>query len=165
MSQIAFYVFSGITLACALGVVLMRNVLHSALLLGVCLAGVAGLFASLGADFLFAGQIMIYVGGVAVLVLFVVLLSAGSAELHRRQTNDQWLAGLLICGVTFWGLWRFLAAFRSPANAPPMPTTAAIGRLFSGDLAVPFELISLILIVALIGAVLFSRPDAERERR
>ena len=158
MSALVFYAFSAVILASALGVVLLKNTLHSALLLGLCLAGVAGIFASLGADFLFAAQIIVYVGGIAVLVLFVVLLSGRGSELRLRQVNDQWLAALLICVVTGWGLRRIFegAAGVLPAAAP-LPTTAALGRQFVGEYALPFEVVSLILIAALVGAVVFSK--------
>jgi NADH:ubiquinone oxidoreductase subunit 6 (subunit J) len=160
MEEIAFYLLAAVTLISALGVVLLRNVLHSALLLGLCLAGVAGLYGSLAADFLFGSQILIYVSGIAVLILFVVMLSGRGFELRLRQVNDQWLAGLLICAVTLVGLWRVISAYKNiRVTHTPSPSTAALGKLFASDLALPFELISLILIAALIGAVLFSRTD------
>ena len=70
IQSVVFYSLAGLTILAALAVVTLRNVLHSALFLGVCLAGVAGLFASLSADFLFAVQILIYVGGISILILF-----------------------------------------------------------------------------------------------
>ena len=162
MEVLVFYILATVTLLSALGVVLLRNVLHSALLLGLCLAGVAGLFACLGADFLFASQLLIYVGGVAVLILFVVLLSGRGPELRLRQVNDHWFAALLIGLATFGGMWRYIAPFASTrAELPPKPTTARLGELLLRDLALPFELISLILIAALIGAVLFSHQTPE----
>ncbi|MDE2292377.1 MAG: NADH-quinone oxidoreductase subunit J, partial [Elusimicrobia bacterium] len=133
----------------------------SALFLGLCLAGVAGLFASLGSDFLFAAQILIYVSGVAVLVLFVVLLAGRHSELHLRQTNRQWVPALAIAGTALWALSRLSEAFRGvAASTPAHPTTAALGRLLMGEYAVPFELVSLILLAALVGAVVFSLPEA-----
>lgn len=162
MESIAFYALSAVTLLSALGVVLLRNVLHSALLLGLALAGVAGLFASLGADFLFAAQIMVYVGGIALLVLFVVLLSGRHSELHLRQVNDYWLGALAVCAALLSGMWRYLVPLAGVfAQTEPKKTTAPLGRLLLGALAVPFELISLILVVALVGAVIFSRAETE----
>jgi len=164
MEAFVFYILAAVVVISALGVVLLRNVLHSALLLGLALLGVAGIFGSLGADFLFAAQIVIYVGGIAVLVLFVVMLAGRKSELTRPQTNGQWAAALLICCGILWGAWGYLSAFRGvTAAAPARPTTAAIGRLLMGDLAVPFELISLILVVALVGAVLFTRVEEDEE--
>ncbi|MFA6028847.1 MAG: NADH-quinone oxidoreductase subunit J [Elusimicrobiota bacterium] len=163
MSTIVFFTLSAVVLLSALGVVLLRNTLHSALLLGLCLAGVGGLYATLGADFLFGSQLLVYVGGIAVLMLFVVMLAGRASELRLRQVNDQWLAALLICGVTFWGMQRYIDAFAVVrATTPAQATTAPIGRLMLDRLALPFELISIILVAALVGAVVFSRPKAGR---
>ncbi len=162
MTWVAFYTFAVMTLGAAFCVVTFRNVLHSALMLGVSLLGVSGIFALLGADFVFASQILIYVGGINVLVLFVVLLAARHSDLVLRQSNAQWLAALLVCGVTLFGLLRGLKAYRSVTLAAgPEPGTAKIARLLLTDLAVPFELISLVLLAALVGAILFSRAEAE----
>jgi len=156
--EFAFYSIAAITLISALGVVTLRNVLHSALLLGLSVAGVAGLFATMGADFVFAAQILIYVTGIAVLVLFVVMLAGRASDLRLRQVNKQWFPALLVCTVIFWGIWRFASVFKAARGAASaQPTTAAIGRLLLSDLAVPFELISVILVVALVGAVVFSK--------
>lgn len=158
-----FYSLAAVTVSGALGVVLLRNVLHSAVMLGLCLLGVAGLFASLGSDFLFAAQMLVYVGGVAVLILFVVLLSGRASDLVLRQVNEMWAAAALICAVIFWGMRHAILGQASHAPAPaPRPTTHALGRLLLGDWAVPFELVSLILLAALTGAILFSKPERPR---
>jgi NADH-quinone oxidoreductase subunit J len=160
MEHIVFFTLSAVILISALCVVLLRNVLHSALFLGLALLGVAGIFGSLGADFLFAAQIMIYVSGIAVLVLFVVMLAGSKSMLHDKQTNDQYMPAILICGGVFWGMWAYISKFGGvTAPAQAKPTTALIGKLLLSEFAVPFELISLILIVALVGAVLFTRPE------
>ncbi|PCI40454.1 MAG: NADH-quinone oxidoreductase subunit J [Elusimicrobia bacterium] len=160
MEHIVFYSLSSVALISALGVVLMRNVLHCALMLGLSLMAVAGLFGSLGADFLFAGQIVVYVTGVAVLVLFVVMLAGRESELNSPQTNDKWPLALVIGAITFGGFWRFFGAYADTyATTDAEPTTRGIGILLLSDYALPFELISLILIAALIGAIHFSRVE------
>ena len=162
IEQIAFYSLAAVTLAAALLVVTLRNVLHSALSLGLCLFGVAGIFATLGADFVAASQVLVYVGGIAVLVLFVVLLAARHSELVLRQTNEQWAAGLFIAGATLWGMSRYIATYRGLSAATEAhPTTHDIAQLLLKDLAVPFELISLVLLVALAGAILYSHQGKE----
>lgn len=159
-----FYGSAAVTLVSALLVVTLRNTVHTALFLGLTLAGVGGLFAGLGADFLFAAQIMIYVGGIAILIIFVVMLMGRASDLNLRQVNDQWLAGLLICGVTLAGFLRvFSVFFRTDNLPPPEPTTAPLGRLLMSDFAVPFELISLVLLAALLGAIFFTRPGRRKE--
>ena len=157
---IAFYSLAAVTLAGALLVVTLRNTVHSALALGLCLAGVAGIFADLGADFLFSGQLLIYVGGIAVLIVFVVMLLGRASDLHLRQVNQQWAAALLICAITGLGLWRMAKLFlHLPASVPAAGTTRAIGLLLLGDYALPFEIISLMLLAALLGAIFFSRQE------
>ena len=174
MELVVFYSLSAVTILSALAVVLLRNVLHSSLFLGLALAGVAGIFASLGADFLFAMQILIYVSGVAVLVVFVVMRAGRASELHMIQVNKQWVGALVVCGLIFYGMRSLLGVYSDrAASGMAMETTRELGRILVGRspadaeyglYALPFELISLILIVALLGAVLFTRPDEARLR-
>ncbi|OGR89887.1 MAG: hypothetical protein A3J74_04665 [Elusimicrobia bacterium RIFCSPHIGHO2_02_FULL_57_9] len=162
LASFAFYSMAGLALISALLVVTLRNTVHSALFLGLSLAAVAGLYAALGADFLFAGQILVYVGGIAVLIMFVVMLLGRASDLHLRQVNNQWLAGLLVCAVSLTGLWRIIKVFSNVlAKAAPVPTTRPLGIFMMRDYALPFEIISLVLTAALLGAVFFS--CAERD--
>ncbi|MFH1619045.1 MAG: NADH-quinone oxidoreductase subunit J [bacterium] len=162
IEQAVFYILASVILFSALGVVLMRSVMHSALCLGLCLAGVAGIFASLGADFLFVAQILVYVGGIAVLILFVVLLAARASDRLLRQINEQWMAALLICGLFLWTFWKTAGYFAGiKIKSAPAPTVRAIANMMLGEYAVPFELISLVLLASMVGAVLFGRRKAE----
>ena len=163
LEQAVFWALSAVVLLSALGVVLQRNTVHSSLFLGLSLAGVAGLYAALGADFLFAGQIMVYVSGIAVLIMFAVMLLGRASDLHLRQVNEQWMAAILICAVAAGGLYKVAAVFMHlKASGAPQPGTHAIGRLFMGPFLLPFELVSLVLLAALLGAVFFSREEAAR---
>lgn len=160
IEQIVFYALSALVLLSALAVVLHKNTVHSSLFLGLSLAGVAGLFACLGADFLFAAQIMVYVSGIAVLVMFVVMLLGRASDLHLRQVNEFWMAALLICAIASAGLLRIASSYAGAGpSAAPTPSTATIGKLFLGDYLLPFELVSLILLAALLGAVFFSHSE------
>ncbi|MEK7859059.1 MAG: NADH-quinone oxidoreductase subunit J [Elusimicrobiota bacterium] len=162
LAPLVFYSLAAVVLLSALAVVTLRNTVHSALSLGLCLLGVAGLFASLGADFLFAGQILIYVGGIAVLIMFVVMLLGRASDLHLRQVNNQWMAGLLICGISLFGLLHVIGLFsKTTATVSPVPSTRLLGLLLMSDYAVPFELISLVLLASLLGAIFFSKAEAE----
>jgi len=163
LDQIVFYSLALLTLGSALAVVLHRNTVHSSLFLGLCLAAVAGLYASLGADFLFGAQIMVYVSGIAVLVMFVVMLLGRASDLHLRQINERWMAALLVCGVASVGLFKVSRLYSaSVVTAAAKPGTRDIGRLFMGEWLVPFELISLVLLAALLGAVFFTRTENAR---
>ena len=163
LEQIVFYSLSTLVLLSALGVVLQRNAVHYSLFLGLSLAGVAGLFASLGADFLFGAQVMVYVSGIAVLVMFVVMLLGRASDLHLRQVNERWMAALLVCAVASVGLLKIARlSSATVATAAARPGTHDIGRLFLGQWLVPFELISLVLLAALLGAVFFTRTENAR---
>ena len=160
--QIVFYLLAALIVGSALGVVLLPTLMHSALALGLCLAGVAGIFASLGSDFIFAAQIMVYVGGIAVLILFVVLLAGSASDRITRQINDAWFPSLLICGLFLWSFLRIVSYFSGiTAQTAAAPTVRALAGLMLGEYAVPFELISVVLLASMTGAVLFGRRKAE----
>ena len=168
MVQIAFFSFVGLTLVSAVGVLLTRNVLYSAYLLLLTLLGVAALFVFAGADFLAVSQIVVYVGGVLVLVLFGVMLTnkpastapdstPGSERPNSILTENRrpWLAIVLATGL-FWGLSRLLASahfalFDQPISTAPT-TIDTIGRQLMTEYVLPFEIISILLLVALVGA-------------
>ncbi|PIR19121.1 MAG: NADH-quinone oxidoreductase subunit J [Elusimicrobia bacterium CG11_big_fil_rev_8_21_14_0_20_64_6] len=163
LDQIVFYSLAILTLSSALAVVLHRNTVHSSLFLGLSLAAVAGLYASLGADFLFGAQIMVYVSGIAVLVMFVVMLLGRASDLHLRQVNERWMAALLVCAVASVGLFKVARLHSATiATGVASPSTHNIGRLFLSDWILPFELISLVLLAALLGAVFFTRTENAR---
>lgn len=160
---VVFWSLASVVLICALLVVTLRNTVHCALFLGLCLAGVAGLFACLGADFLFGAQILVYVGGIAVLIMFAVMLLGRASDLHLRQVNNQWMAGLLIGAITLVGLSRVVRQYLSVrAAGPAAPSTRALGRLLMGDYGVPFELISIVLTASLLGAIFFTLKSEDK---
>lgn len=160
LEPIVFWSMAALTLLSALSVVLQRNTVHSSLSLGLSLAGVAGLYGLLGADFLFAAQVLVYVSGVAVLIMFAVMLLGRASDLHLRQVNDRWMAALLVCAVAAFGLMKSAASFGSTVAAgAAKPGTHALGRVFLGEHLLSFELISLVLLAALLGAVFFGHSE------
>ena len=154
-----FYLFAALTVGSAAVVVLARSLIYSAFALLFTFFGVAGLYVLLGADFLAATQLLIYVGGILVLLLFGVMLTHKLYDLDLRSGVDQFLPGLIVAA----GIFAILAAtaIRTPwAEGPgraPAPTTAEIGRLFMGPYLLPFEAASVLLLVALLGAALIVR--------
>ncbi|MBI4656680.1 MAG: NADH-quinone oxidoreductase subunit J [Elusimicrobia bacterium] len=152
-----FYLLSLITIFSSLGVVLCRNLFYSALSLGVSLIGVGGIFAMIKADFLFGAQILIYVGGILVLMLFVILLAGRAKDLIMKQVNEQWPGAILVCMAVLWSMWRISSRFAGVLQRTheEAGTTKEIARLMLTDYAVPFELTSILIIAALVGAVLF----------
>ncbi len=142
-------------------VVTVKNVFHAAIYLVLSLTGVAGLFAMLGADFLFVVQLLVYSGGIVVLLMFVVLLSGSPKDWVVKQVNGQWLVSLVVSACF---VWLLAALFHHlPAETPDAlePTTAPLGLLLLRDMVLPFEAISLVLLAALVGAIFFTRKKEE----
>jgi NADH:ubiquinone oxidoreductase subunit 6 (subunit J) len=140
-------------------VVLARSLIYSAFALLFTFFGVAGLYLLLGADFLAATQLLVYVGGILMLLLFGVMLTHKLYDLNLKSEVTQFVPGLIISA----GLFVVLAvtAVRTPwavgAGRPPQPTTRAIGQLFMKEYLLPFEAASILLLVALMGAAMIVR--------
>jgi NADH-quinone oxidoreductase subunit J len=159
LPNIAFYAMAVALIVTSLGVVTMRNVFYGAVFLGPALTVVAGLFILCGADFLGAAQLLVYVGGIMIIMLFVIMLSPQPRHPKVSQRNRQWLAGLIISAAMGGVLIKALDVFKGSLNPTGQlpPTTANLGRLLLGDMLLPFEVVSLILLSALVGAVLFGQ--------
>ena len=158
-----FYVFAVITVGSAVVVVLARSLIYSAFALLFTFFGVAGLYVLLGADFLAATQLLIYVGGILVLLLFGVMLTHKIYELDLRSEVTQLLPGGIIAGGSLIILvaTMFRTSWKIGPGRPPEPTTAEIGRQFLGPYLLPFEAASILLLVALIGAAMIVRRRRE----
>ncbi len=162
-SDAVFVLFAVISVGSAAVCVLARSLIYSAFALLFTFFGVAGLYLLLGADFLAATQLLVYVGGILVLLLFGVMLTHKLYDLDLRSEVTQFGAGLIVAIAVFVILaWNGL---RTPwhlgAGRPPGPTTAAIGREFMGAWLLPFEAASILLLVALIGAAMIVRRKKE----
>ncbi len=158
-----FILLAFMTLVPAALVVTVKNVFHGALFLVLSLTGVAGLFAMIGADFLFVAQILVYAGDILILLLFVVLLSGSPKDWATRSVNEQWMPAIVV-SAAFTALLAVLlkALPASPAVPSAAPTTSALGFLLLRDMLVPFEAVSLVLLASLVGAVHFSSKKGDR---
>jgi NADH-quinone oxidoreductase subunit J len=158
-SAVVFAVFAAITVGSALVVVLARSLIYNAFALLGTFFGVAGLYVILGADFLAATQLLIYVGGILVLLLFGVMLTHKIYDLDLRSEVTQFVPGLIAALGTFVIL--SFTAVRTPwaggVGRLPAPTTEEIGGLFLGQYLMPFWAASILLLVALIGAAMIVR--------
>ena len=154
-----FWALAALTVGSATVVVLARSLIYCAFALLFTFTGVAGLYLLLGADFLATTQLLVYVGGILVLLLFGVMLTHKLSDLDLRSEVTQFAAGVTIA-VGLLGLLT-LTAVRTPWAAgpgrPPAPTTKAIGLLFMGPFLLPFEAASVLLLVALLGAAMIVR--------
>lgn len=166
---IAFAVFSILTLGGGLAVVMNRNLFRGAIWLMVSLFGVAGLFVLLSAPFLAAVQILVYIGAIAILFTFAVMLTRSLTQLRDRYIRVGWnivsavlLFGLLVVGV-IWPVWGANEALHMPVSDQVARTVDLGVALVSGQgFVVPFEVASLLLTAAMIGAIVIAR-DADDE--
>ncbi|PYV11071.1 MAG: NADH-quinone oxidoreductase subunit J [Acidobacteria bacterium] len=159
VQQAIWYFFAALTVLSAAVVVFSRSLIHSAFSLLFTFFGVAALYVMLGADFLAATQLVIYVGGILVLLLFGVMLTHKLYNLDLRTETFQFFPGLLVTSAVFLTLGGVMLRtewHRGPERAPA-PTTAQIGELFMRDYILPFEIASVFLLVALIGAAMIVR--------
>jgi NADH-quinone oxidoreductase subunit J len=163
LSPVVFYFFAALTLASAGVVVFARSLIYSAFGLLFTFFGVAVLYVFLGADFLAATQLMIYVGGILILLLFGVMLTHKLYDLKLRSETFQFLPALLIALSVFAMLAGIAirTTWHAHAQRLPNPTTAEIGQLFMKDYILPFEVASVFLLVALIGAAMLVRRKSQ----
>ena len=165
LTNLIFYGFALMTVASALVVVTVRNIVHAAFSLMVTLFGVAGLYVFLQADFLAATQVIVYVGGILVLILFGVMMTSGRLEMRLHIERGQLLLGGVIALALLMLLLTVIANTPAWKNLTDdgtelPPTTERIGELIlNGPFLLPFEVVSVLLLVALIGAALISRKE------
>jgi NADH-quinone oxidoreductase subunit J len=165
LDTVFFYAFAALTLGGALLTVTLRSAVHCAVALIASLAGVAGLFLLMSAEFLFAVQIVLYIGGIMVLFLFVIMLVNLDQAARERQFHRHWWVALVCAGgtgalfVTF--LLRGSSLFRLEQPAAPLTlpegNTQALADTLFREYLVPFELASILLLVAIVGSVIMAK--------
>ena len=164
-----FFLFAIVGVFSAIMVITRRNVMHAALFLLLTFASVGATYVLLRAEMLAAVQVLVYAGAVTVLFLFAILLVNIPRAVRLRQWNRQIGLAVAIAGLT--GLWLIIAmtqSFRTlalPAGAldQPLGTPRAIGQLLFSDFMLPFEIASLILLAAMVGAIFLARETALEE--
>jgi NAD(P)H-quinone oxidoreductase subunit 6 len=165
LPDVLFYAFAALTVAGAAGVALSRNILYSAIGLLMALLGAGSLYVFLSADFVAVTQLLIYIGGVLVLILFAVMLTSRITEVNVSNTSFGKLGG----GLLFVSVAPVLLAVAIlapwPAKSPAAlaPTTEIIGHGFLTQWLLPFEVASLVLLATLIGAVVIARKELKAD--
>lgn len=161
VQALIFYLLAALTIGSALIVALSRNLVYSAFALLGAFMGVAGLYAFLAADFVAVIQVMLYIGGILVLILFAVMLTHRIADVDvSNRTVGRLPAALMLAVVAgLMGVCVGQAPWAQHAEPVVEPTTSGIGEAFLGPYVLPFELASIVLLVALIGAVVVSRKE------
>jgi NADH-quinone oxidoreductase subunit J len=161
MSVLAFAILAALVLGSAVGVLVKRNPIHAALFLVVNLASVAGLFLTLGAEFLAAAQVIVYAGAIAVLFVFAIMVlipgkeETGPDPLHRERLVTVPLVGIFLVLVA---LVLRSTMLRGGGAAQAVPGgVQAVGRLLFTDYLFPFEVTSLLLLVAIVGVMALAK--------
>ena len=160
---VAFYILAGTSLACALMVAFVRNLIHAVLFLALAFVGVAGVYVVLSADFVAVVQVLIYAGAVGVLMTFAIMLTP-DADRRNSETMFQVPAALLALLVI--GIAVFVAYDTDwvTASGEGLQTTArALGEAFLDPYVVAFEVASVVLVTAMIGAIVLTRDEETDE--
>jgi NADH-quinone oxidoreductase subunit J len=157
-----FYLLASITVVGALAAMLLRSTVHCALTVTVAFAGMATLFLNLDAEFAGFAQILVYIGAVAILVVFAILLTKGSEIPRDAVFSHTWLVGLAVAAAVFallaWAVIVSISALPNQAAVPPV-TVRQIGEALMSRYVMPLELIGVLLTVATLGAVIVAIDD------
>lgn len=168
LDKVIFFFFAGVAILSAALMVTRRNAIHSAVFLITTLMATAGIFLQLRAEFLFVAQIILYVGGIMVLFIFVIMLVRLDMALHHIKFRLQWLVAMLVMlalgaevGVMLWSARSvpgqgFLLPNARPADKLP-PNTEELARSLFSTYLLPFEIASVLLLVAMVGAVVMAK--------
>ncbi len=158
----AFIILTLMTLGGGLAVVTSRNLFHAALSLILSLAGAMGYYVLLDAGFLAVVQLLIYIGAISILILFSIMLTRGLMVPGQVQRNEQWWIAALVVFLTFVvmvvALWQTVWPIAGEeALRAPNVAIGQLGAALVGPYAIPFEVISVLLLVALVGAIVLAR--------
>ena len=157
--DIIFYAFAAFTLVSAAIMVVSKNIIHSAVGLLFSLFGVAGIYVLLAADFLAVVQILVYVGGILILLLFGVMLTQRITSVDMRTGTLQLVPAILAVAGVFVILFRVISktSWEIIPKSDFSPTAERIGHLLMKEFLIPFEIVSVFLLVALVGAAFIAR--------
>ncbi len=165
VSDVLFYLLAALAVAGAAGVALSRNILYSSIGLLMSLLGAGSLYVFLSADFVAVTQLLVYIGGVLVLILFAVMLTNRITEVSVSNTSFGLFGGFLLF-VSVAPVLLAVAALTPWSARPPgplVPSTEAIGNAFLTKWLLPFEVASLVLLATLVGAVVIARKEIKAD--
>jgi len=161
LQPIAFWGLTAVLLSSALAVVLTKNLFHSVLYLALALVGTAGIFLTLDAEFLAAVQILLYAGGVITIVVFAIVVTERLVGQRLSQTSRGLVPGAIVAAALLIALVSVIRRVPLPPSAPAVTgdLTRAIGQAVLTRWVLPFELLGVLFVAALLGAMYFARPD------
>jgi NADH:ubiquinone oxidoreductase subunit 6 (subunit J) len=161
LSDLAFWVLSVLLVGSALAVVLSKNLFHAVLWLALALTGTAGIFLLLNAEFLAAVQLLLYAGGIITIVVFAIVVTERLVGERLSQTNRGVVSGALVAMALLVVIVNTLMQRELPST--PLPQLTDITRLMGEQVlttfVLPFELLALLMLVAMLGAIYFARPE------
>ncbi len=157
-----FITIAIVTIAAAVAAMSLRNLVHCALAVAVAFAGLAAVFLQLDAQFVGFAQILVYVGAVAILIVFAVLLTRGGEPSQASVFSASWIWGVAVTVAVLGVLsWAITKSFVSQREMPPQPeaTVKQIGNALMTRFVLPLEVVGLLLTAALIGAVIIAMKE------
>jgi NADH:ubiquinone oxidoreductase subunit 6 (subunit J) len=161
LSDLAFWILSVLLVGSALAVVLSKNLFHAVLWLALALTGTAGIFLLLNAEFLAAVQLLLYAGGIITVVVFAIVVTERLVGERLSQTSRGVVSGALVAVVLLVTIVSTLMQRELPST--PLPQLSDITRLMGEQVlttfVLPFELLALLMLVAMLGAIYFARPE------
>jgi NADH:ubiquinone oxidoreductase subunit 6 (subunit J) len=161
LEVVAFWGLAVLLIGSALSVVLTKNLFHSVLWLALSLTAVAGIFLALDAEFLAAVQLLLYAGGVVTIVVFAIVVTERLVGDRITQVSRHIVTGVVLAGALLLAVLRFLRGADLPVERPviAVDVTRALGQVLLTEFVLPFELLAVLLLVGLLGALYFARPE------
>lgn len=161
-----FAIIAGLTVGSAIAAMSLRNLVHCALSLVLTFAGLAGLYLQLNAEFVGFTQILVYVGAVAILIVFAILLTRGTEPANEPATVSPWVGVLVAIGAFLTMAAAVLASPVGKHVARPAPEVSVqtLGQKLMTDYVLPLEVMALLLTAAMLGAVIIAMKDKEGQR-
>jgi len=164
----SFFIITGVvTLLGAAFAMSLRNLVHCALAMAIAFSGVAALYLQLAAQFVGFAEILVYVGAIAILIVFAILLTRSGEAPEQSVLTSGWLAGIAVSALVFTVLgWAVLNSSAIPRQTSPAPvvTVKNIGDALMTKFVLPLEIIGLVLTIALIGAVLIALKEGSQSK-
>ena len=161
----AFAIIALLTIAAAVAAMSLRNLVHCALAMVGAFVGIAALYLQLDAQFVGFTQILVYIGAVAILIVFAILLTRGGETPEKNLFSSSWLWGAVVTIAVFGTLaWAIKNSFASDRQAPPHveATVKQIGDALMTKFVLPLEVIGLLLTAAMIGAVIIAMKEEKK---
>jgi len=163
---VSFLILAALTIVGTAAAMSLRNLIHCVLALTLGFVGLAMLYLQLGAQFVGFTQILVYVGAVAILAVFAIMMTQSAGPHAQPALSSFWVTGSLVAGAVFAVLAWAICSGSTSAPTPPQPDVSVnqIGRALMHQFALPLEIMGLLLTAALIGAVILAMPEKKGEQ-